>query len=1239
MSSNRVNSIIEDSYGFIWVGTNNGLNILDGSNIKIYKDYLNKNNGFRGKNVTALLEDDRGNILCGTKENGLNFLNRKNKNFLNIYEPLLKNAASKQINSIIQLEDRQFVLGTNKEYITFILDEHGSISNVDVAKVNLQDKEFIKEVLYLNKNIYVATNKRILKVVPNGFELIFEHSFITKVKILEGNLWVIARNRIGIFNSSLTDVQWIDYIIPKKFWYGTDFDIDDDNYLWIGSRRGITRLKMDEKFKVISSKEIDSYVSSFHLLVDSSNNIFVGAGGEQGLIKLDWKQHQYDYISLPVNYSDEYLRVFIEDDIGKYWFGGHNGIFHYDSNAKAFHKFSDGGNQGLKDRRITGFAKGESGEIWIGTSDGIAQFNEINNDFDLFTTKNNKSFGFIYQLNLDRNQNLWYLSRNKLNKMDSSTKEQTTFENIHLNNIYIDKSNLLWTVHENTEVLAFDVSGESPEKLNSYSLDVPIYDVWGVISDDLERLWIYSKNGIYVFSISEGKIVRHLNESNLLSNDEIVGIVHDPDGNFWIRQYNSPAICVNPRNFEIIERSPEWMRLMNGDNNYAGPIHINDDGKVFTDGIGGFFAYHPDNLEVEKQPPLVVLSEFRVNNQSRYNNFLGTSNLEPMELIHKENFVEVRLKTVNPEVSEQTQYAYRLLGNSEEWQYAKELDRIVFNTLQPNNYVFQVMSTNDGSAWSDPNTLATFEIFPPWWRSTIAFVIYASTFLVFVLLIYKIQLNKKLAVAEANKLKEVDDFKNQFYNNITHEFRTPITVILGLAEKLGKTSGVIVERNAKQLLNLVNGLLEVGQIESNNSKLNIKSHNVVRFAKYCLESFESLAKEKEITLSFISNNDEISMNYDEEKLQLVLNNLFSNAIKFTPQKGLIQVSILEQGNVIKLTVRDNGIGIPEDQIEKVFDRYFQADNNDIKGGSGIGLALSRELVKLMNGDILAFNNPDGGSSFVLTFKRNEKLQLERVKREVNGENYFFDSDKNVILVVEDNNDVRNFISDTIDESFEVIEAINGKMGLEYALEKVPDLIISDVMMPQMNGFELCEEIKKDSNTNHIPVVLLTAKSDLKSKITGIEHGADAYLGKPFNKKELIAQIKNLIEVREQLKKKYAIEVKNTDAEITDPFLEKAQNILLKNIDNDRFGINEMCNEIGASRTQMHRKIKALTGFSTSIFIREIRLKEAHKLLRTSNLTISEIAYSVGFSDPNYFTKLFGEKFKKSPSSARNKSYF
>ncbi|MFK2819262.1 response regulator [Flavobacteriaceae sp. LMIT009] len=1235
MSSNRVTTIIEDSFGFIWVGTNNGLNILDGSSIKIYKDYLNENNGFRGKVVTAILEDDLGNILCGTKENGLNFLNRKNENFVNIYEPLLSNAASKQINSITQLEERQFILGTDKEYITFDLDQSGSISNVELTQINLDDKEFIKEILYINEAIYIATNKRILKELPNGFELIFEHPFINRVKILEDSLWVIARNRIGVFNSSLTKVKWVDYTIPKKFWYGTDFDIDDDNYLWIGSRRGISRLKLSEELDVISIKEIESTVSSFHVYVDKSNNIYVGAGGEQGLVKLDWKQYQYDYISLPSDFNDKYIHSFVQDDNGKYWIGGRNGIFHYDSNAKAFHKFNNGSYQGLN-RRITGFVKGENGEIWIGTSDGIAQFNEANNDFDLFAPNNNTSYGFIYHLNLDRDQNLWYLWKDKLSKMDASTKERTTFDNLHLSNIYIDKNNLLWTVSENTEIIAFDISGDKPIKHTSFSLNLPVYDVWGIISDDLERLWIYTKNGIYVFSITEGKIIRHLNEGNVLSNDEIGGIVRDLKGNLWVKQYFTPTICIDPRTFEVLEYSPEWMRLMNGDNNYVGPIHINDDGKVFTDGIGGFFAYHPDDLKIETEPPRVVLNELKVNNEAAYSNYLGTASLEAIEFNHEENSLEIGLKSINPEISQHTQYAYRLLGNSDEWQYIKELDRVVFNTLQPNNYVFQVMSTNDGSVWSDPNSLISFEIFPPWWRTTTALAIYALALFGLVLLIYRVQLNRKLAVAEANKLKEVDDFKNEFYNNITHEFRTPLTVILGLSEKLEKNSGTIIERNAKQLLNLVNGLLEIGQIESNSAKLNVQSHDVIKYTKYCLESFESLAKQKGITLSFTTNKEELILDYDEDKFQLILNNLFSNAIKFTPENGLIEVSVIEHEDIIKIVVRDNGHGIPNDQIDKVFDRYFQASNNKTKDGSGIGLALSRELTRLMNGNLTAFNNPDGGSSFVLTFQSNQELTVAGSMEEVNEELTFFDSDKNVILVVEDNIDVRNYVVDTIEESYEVLKATNGKEGLESALQKVPDLIISDVMMPEMDGYELCEEIKKDKRTNHIPVILLTAKSDLKSKISGIEHGADAYLGKPFNKKELLAQVKNLIEVREQLKKKYAREVGIEDTTITDPFLEKARTLVLKNIDNEDFGINELCYEIGASRTQMHRKLKALTGLSTSIFIREIKLNQAFKMLSTSSSTVSEIAYSVGFSDPNYFSKVFTEKFKESPSALRQK---
>ncbi len=1250
LSNNNVLSFKKDSNDFLWIGTNDGLNVLDGEKVQLFKGYQNDNNFFKGKFTHSIFEDSHQNIFCGTRNSGLNIYDRSKGHFINIDEALLQDAQSRLIKSIIEIANLQYALLTEKEIIYFSLNSENAIIETSIQELPLNDREFTTKLLIFNNEIYLNTNKRLLKVEGNEFSLIYSHKWLKHSKIRNGKFWVMNEEQIGYFSEDFKSINWIDYkfIIKPQYDndYFIDFDVSSNNKeIWIGTRHQLIQLKLNNDNSLLSSREIESIVRIKTVTMDALQNVFITTNGNKGLIKIDGGQHQYEYIKFPKGFEKENRQHnFNEDNEGNYWISGNTGIFKYNIKSKTYHKWNNESYKALPHLKINGQIKDRNGKLWFGTANGIADYDAKKNSFNFYgDNADNYWQSFTHHLTLDKDDHLWYLTDGRLNRIDKTSKTHTFFESDKIHTLYIDKDNFLWATNGAMELVKYNINSGVPKPIKTYFIaeELRDYITHNIFEDKFGRFWIVSFNGIYVYDRDAEKVVYHINKNNLLHHELLYGITPDNRGNFWVVQSFKPAICISSETFEIIETSPNWMRREGNTEIFSGPTAIDDNGKNFTDGTGGFFVYHSDSLKVNEQPPKVILQGLSLNGTERFNNFLGSNNLSFENLKYDENNITLNLKAVNPATTYKTLYAYRLLGNSNEWNYTKNLKTVNYNGLPPNKYELQVKSTSNGDYWSQPQTLASFDIFPPWWQTTVAYLAYALLAALIIYAFYRTQLTRKLAESESQKLKEVDDFKNTFYQNITHEFRTPLTVITGLANQIKDEKSPIIKRNAEQLLNLVNELLEIGQIEANVSKLNSTIQDVVSFSKYCLESYYSLANEKNIVLEFHSNKDEIFMNYDVQKFQLILSNLISNAIKFTPKEGLIELVITENNDTVIISVKDNGTGIPADELPNVFDRYYKSNNELNAAGIGIGLSLTKELVKLMDGIITASNNEDKGTCFTMEFPLAQQAedQVAQIDNDNSG-TFEMESDQNLILVIEDNQDVRDYIISILGKRYKIISAVNGRDGIEKATESIPDIIISDVMMPFMNGYEVCEFIKNDEKTDHIPLILLTAKADKNSKIEGITTGADAYLSKPFDEKELLAHIDNLIQSREKLKKKFANEI-NQEATSNKPlshvFLRKIQDLILAHLDDDSFGINEVCNGLGISRTQLHRKVKALTGLSTSIFLREIRLNEAYKLLINSELTISEIAYQTGFSDPNYFSKVFSKKYELTPTQIKNHS--
>jgi signal transduction histidine kinase/DNA-binding response OmpR family regulator len=536
------------------------------------------------------------------------------------------------------------------------------------------------------------------------------------------------------------------------------------------------------------------------------------------------------------------------------------------------------------------------------------------------------------------------------------------------------------------------------------------------------------------------------------------------------------------------------------------------------------------------------------------------------------------------------------------------------------------------------------------------------------------RLNDELELGrmEAERLKQLDLVKSDFFSNVTHEFRTPLTLILGhleqviptLSDEQAKKELIVVKRNAKLLEKLINQLLDIAKIEADKMDLDLRRGNIVPFVNEIQRSFVSLSLRKGVGLNFHAHTDTINMDFDPDKVELILFNLLSNAFKFTDKGEVsLHVSQVTKDGVdhCKLVVQDTGIGIVDEQISKVFDRFYQSENSRWRKnkGTGIGLALVKDLVNLHEGQIdlksisgvgteitilLPMVQKNANSDMVMEIPALDAIDPDlempvefEPSREVLSEEEM--NSQNIVLVIEDNDDIRNFLRLGLEPKYRVFEAVDGESGIERATQIIPDIIICDIMMPGKDGFEVTKTLKKQEKTSHIPIILLTAKAGLETRIGSLEIGADAYVPKPFSSEELKARIKNLIDGRKKLKDKYSRSLMVRPEVAHEPsmeekFLMRVKNAVDEHLDDEHFSVEELSKEVGMSRAQLHRKLIALTGKSASRFVRNYRLGHAYQLLQNKVGTVSEIAYRVGYSSPAYFTKCFTEDFGISPSQVK-----
>jgi signal transduction histidine kinase/DNA-binding response OmpR family regulator len=764
-----------------------------------------------------------------------------------------------------------------------------------------------------------------------------------------------------------------------------------------------------------------------------------------------------------------------------------------------------------------------------------------------------------------------------------------------------------------------------------------------------------------------------------LPNEVVYGILPDDSGKLWLST-NKGLSRFNPqsrtfRNFDVKDG------LQSNEFN-TGAYFRSESGELFFGGIQGLNYFFPEDITDNPNKPPVVLTGIKLGNRPISNKTdpdllsVSVTAVEQITFSYLDDVITFEFAALDYSAPEKNQYAYKLDGFNDDWIHSGHLSTATYTNLPHGTYTFRVKGSNNDGIWNEDGLALTVVVTPPWWHTIWAYGLYVILFLSVLYWLRRYELNRynlknqlKIQKVQSDSLRNINELKSHFFANISHEFRTPLTMIIGQTETLlhaeddkRKADRLIsVNNNADRLLTLVNQLLDLSKLEAGKLELNPSHQNIVPFLKNLLFSFESLAESNQIQLNFYSSRAVIPLNFDAEKMEQIFANLLSNALKFSESGGRIDVVIVaEVPDRIEIRIKDTGIGIPKDQLPFIFDRFYQVDQSGTRRheGTGIGLSLVRELVELHQGSIRVTSEEGLGTEFILQFPF-EEVTIERSEDDVeintaSGSDvetgrqsppdleYMLSEHDELVLIVEDNAEVRSFIREQFASEYTVLEAANGLEGIKMSAATIPDLIITDLMMPELDGYQFCAKIRNDEKTSHIPIVMLTAKSGLDSKIEGLESGIDAYLTKPYHIRELRTVVKNLIEQRKNLKKQFSSATyfkpsAIASSSVDQSFLMKAIEIVTQHIHEEDYLVENLALDLNMSVSQLNRKLKAMVDQPAGTFIRSIRLQRSAELLNQTDKTISEICFEVGFNDQAYFSRAFKKQYGKSPSAFRKLS--
>ncbi|MEM9887703.1 MAG: ATP-binding protein [Bacteroidota bacterium] len=1101
-------------------------------------------------------------------------------------------------------------------------------------------------------------------------------------------------------------------LIKSKGGVLTEFDGQQFNRLFVHPEQiDIGQIVEDEAeqlwFTAAESSEVFVYSAKQFKHIDSDQTATLNMDGASNFMdhtgKLWWKNNPATQGNSWSAIEGDSLTTFtFAQGVGHpFWVDSEGGI--WDKWSDQLHHYQNGLLETIPIQGFTERIVEKEEQFWIPTSDHHLH---ILSEEALLTTSYNQEFFSetddqnIPGILVDDRQHFWMSNRStaSLAKFDGTywhyfrfpLGDATSVRSYSNSDPVEDKQGNIWFLLGKHSLVKYD--GQTFWQYDFEQLG----SIVSLIEDDQNRIWLTTSNkGIGLF---DGEYLQIINQEDGLLDNQIYSLHKDFKNRIWAASINGISIIEQtpnqPPKIYTLEKAdglnPEFFPFDQGisfaENANMACLHS----------LSGLTFVDLAKLPLSKLPPQNLrLCELTINQQ-----FTDFGRLLEYQPILKESFSEVppflnypidlsvphyidnlsfHFSASHWEAPHDIRYSFKLEGIDQDWSLPQHEPNITYRNLPYGRHTLLARTKNEANIWSSPFAYP-FTIRPPFWLSWWAYLLY---FVVLGLIGYASFLGLKRRMQlrhayvqkqqEAQQLKELNTFKSRLYTNLTHEFRTPLTVILGMVNQMREApkkyfdeGTLMIERNGDNLLRLINQLLDLSKLEDQSFQLQLEQGDVVNYLRYLTESFQTYVNSHNLSIRFLTTLEVQQMDYDAEQLKQVLTNLISNAVKFTPSGGHIKVHLSKKEEKLLLKISDTGVGIAAEKLPHIFDRFYQADNSSTRKreGTGIGLAHTKELVRLMGGSIEVESELARGTTFliVLPITQNSPLSHKKVADPIlsYSANYTSNEKANQVapntdhrphlLIVEDNHDVVAYLKACLEEFYQIDVAYNGKIGIEKALEQIPDLIISDVMMPEKDGYEVCDILKNDQRSSHIPIILLTAKADASSKIVGLRKGADAYLSKPFDKEELLVRLEMLVQRQRKLATYFGQQLQKegngkgaTIAEIEEDailiesvFLQNILAILEKEYSDEHFALPQLCKAIGMSRSQLFRKMKALINQSPSQFIRSFRLKKAKALLEAGNLNVNEVSWETGFTSPTHFAKVFKEEFGFNPSNYRSK---
>ncbi|WP_158546223.1 hybrid sensor histidine kinase/response regulator transcription factor [Adhaeribacter pallidiroseus] len=1259
LSFNSVNCIYEDKNHALWVGTENGLNVFrqDKKSFTHYRNDITDSRSLADNNIGVIFEDSKNNLWVGTKGGGLELFDRVNKSFKHHkYDATNSSSLSNNVVRTCYKDSKGNIwLGTQNGLNLFMETPAGVVfKRYQHQKSNpncLSNNSIISISEDLAGRLWIGTQIGGLSIYDQEQNTFTNYSPnpLDPYSISSNSLWSIYRDKVGT--------------------------------MWIGARnRGLDKWDPhQQKFNHYNIYPSGNYTLSNRdvtcFLEDDSGNLWLGTDGG-GLSYLDRKTNKY------VHYTHDPLKdnslgsnsvlSLLMDRQHHLWVGTWGGgLNRFDKKTQTFKRYLPNAADpaSINGNNIFSLCEDSSGKLWVGVflgglnlydphTDSFSHYNYNHNDAT--SLSNNK----IIKIFEDSKKNLWIgTDGGGLNLMHWAGKDQVTFTR-------------------------YNYDSNSPGSLSSNVINA-------ITEDKNHNLWIGTWKGLNKFNYQQQTFEVYRKEDGLPDN-VINGILEDNKGFLWLSTNQGisrfDAAGKKFKNYTTADglQSPEFIR---------GSYLKSKAGELFFGGVNGFNSFFPANIHDRLFTAPLYLTQFNIRhtlikpNQKNSPLRQHISETKEITLSYDQSDFSFGFVALNYALASKIRYAYKLVGYDKDWQKAGNQRSANYAKVPPGTYTFRVRSTITNDLWNKEEATVKITITPPWWKTWWAYSLYSLAF-AGLLIWYRQNLIKQLRLKadlqlehlELTKMQEMERLKSNFFANISHEFRTPLTLILSPLKDMysGKFNGdfkqqyQVMIRNAERLLRLINQLLDLSKLDSGHMQLEAARVNLIDFLKTIFSSFESYAQKKNLKFSFEHPVEPILVYFDPDKLEKVFLNLLSNAFKFT-STGEIKLAVelvTRSGEkasnnqcpiaYVAICVTDSGVGIPADCVNYVFDHFYQVAQRVHPGdieGTGIGLSLAKELVELHQGKIEVESKLGIGTTFKVllplgkahlkepelevpdwqpTFKNPASTSIEPLASAATvtttNDSKSKEVELPVILLVEDNTDLRTYLKERLEQNYHVLEAANGADGLKMGLDKMPDLIISDVLMPKMNGVELCRALKNNVQTSHIPLILLTAQADSENKIEGLETGADDYVSKPFDSNELEVRVKNLIKSREVLRDRFAqnnkliLEPKEiTITPLDEIFMKKVLESIEKNMANTEYRVEDLGEDVAMSRMPLYRKIKALTGQTAVEFIRTIRLKRAAQLLKQQQLHVSEVTYDVGFNDLQYFRTCFKKQFGLSPS--------